>query len=245
LHCEKTNFTDFNEIRAEIENETERLTGSNKGISNIPINLKIYSPKVLNLTLVDLPGLTKVPIGDQPDDIEEQIREMITEFISQDSCLILAVTPANADLATSEALKLARDVDPDGHRTIAVLTKLDLMDKGTNAREILENKVLPLRYGYNGVVCRSQQDIKEKKNIQDAIVSEKLFFERHPSYRHMADRLGIANLQKTLNVILCMHINKTLPEYRIKCRKLMTTLEKEVEQYKRHNVKGDRALLIE
>jgi dynamin 1/3 len=245
LHCEKTKFTDFNEIRTEIENETERLTGSNKGISNVPINLKIYSPKVLNLTLVDLPGLTKVPIGDQPADIEEQIRTMITEFISQDSCLILAVTPANTDLATSEALKLAREVDPNGHRTIAVLTKLDLMDKGTNAREILENKVLPLSRGYNGVVCRSQQDIKEKKNIQDAIVSEKLFFESHPSYRHMADKLGIANLQKTLNVELIMHINKTLPEYRIKCRKLMTTLENEVEQYKRYKVKGDRALLIE
>ena len=69
---------------------------------------------VLNLTLIDLPGLTKVPVGDQPADIEYQIKDMILQFISRESCLILAVTPANADLATSDALKFAKEVDPQG-----------------------------------------------------------------------------------------------------------------------------------
>lgn len=69
---------------------------------------------MLNLTLIDLPGLTKVPIGDQPADIEHQIRSMILQFIKRDSCLILAVTPANTDLANSDALKLAKEVDPQG-----------------------------------------------------------------------------------------------------------------------------------
>ena len=69
---------------------------------------------MLNLTLVDLPGLTKVPVGDQPPDIEYQIRDMIMQFITKDNCLILAVTPANTDIANSDALKLAKDVDPTG-----------------------------------------------------------------------------------------------------------------------------------
>lgn len=69
---------------------------------------------VLNLTLVDLPGITKVPVGDQPADIEYQIRDMIMQFICKENCLILAVTPANTDLANSDALKLAKDVDPQG-----------------------------------------------------------------------------------------------------------------------------------
>ena len=107
------------------------MTGSNKGISNIPINLRVYSPHVLNLTLVDLPGITKVAVGDQPKDIEEQIKNMILEFIAKEGCLILAVSPANSDLANSDALKLAREVDPNGNRTIGVITKLDLMDAGT------------------------------------------------------------------------------------------------------------------
>lgn len=59
LHLDKR-FTDFAEIRREIENETFRVAGQNKGVSKLPIHLKIYSPNVLNLTLVDLPGLTKV-----------------------------------------------------------------------------------------------------------------------------------------------------------------------------------------
>lgn len=69
---------------------------------------------MLNITLIDLPGLTKIPVGDQPADIEAQIRDMLMTFISKETCLILAVTPANTDLATSDALNLARQVDPEG-----------------------------------------------------------------------------------------------------------------------------------
>jgi dynamin 1-like protein len=67
----------------------------------------------------------------------------------------MAVTPANQDIANSDALKLARRVDPYGERTIGVLTKLDLMDEGTNALDIIKGNVYPLKLGYIGVVCRS------------------------------------------------------------------------------------------
>lgn len=53
-------------------------------------------------------------MGDQPPDIEYQIREMIMQFITRENCLVLAVTPANTDLANSDALKLAKEVDPQG-----------------------------------------------------------------------------------------------------------------------------------
>lgn len=85
-----------------------------QGICADPIHLKIFSPNVLTLSLIDLPGITKVPVGDQPDDIEEQIREMCLKYISNPNSIILAVTAANTDIATSEALKLAKEVDPDG-----------------------------------------------------------------------------------------------------------------------------------
>ena len=143
--------------------------------------------------------MTKIAIGDQPKDIEQQIKDMIMEFISKESCLILAVTPANTDLATSDALNLAKQVDPDGLRTIGVLTKLDLMDQGTDAKEILENKVLYLKRGYVGVINRSQKDIEGQKDITKAIEAEKSFFFKHPSYRHMVDRMGTPFLQKVLN----------------------------------------------
>ncbi|XP_015608641.1 dynamin isoform X5 [Cephus cinctus] len=232
LHCKGKKFVDFDEVRREIEAETDRVTGSNKGISNIPINLRVYSPNVLNLTLIDLPGLTKVPIGDQPADIEAQIKGMIFQFIKRDNCLILAVTPANTDLANSDALKLAKEVDPQGVRTIGVITKLDLMDDGTDARDILENKLLPLRRGYIGVVNRSQKDIEGRKDIKNALAAERKFFLSHPSYRHLADRLGTPYLQRVLNQQLTNHIRDTLPALRDRLQKQLLTLEKDVEQYK-------------
>ncbi|XP_047434111.1 dynamin-2-like isoform X2 [Mugil cephalus] len=232
LHCKGRKFVDFDEVRAEIEAETDRLTGSNKGISPIPINLRVYSPNVLNLTLIDLPGMTKVAVGDQPVDIEHQIRDMLLQFITKESCLILAVTPANTDLANSDALKIAKEVDPQGLRTIGVITKLDLMDEGTDARDILENKLLPLRRGYIGVVNRSQKDIDGKKDIRAALAAERKFFLSHPAYRHIAERMGTPHLQKTLNQQLTNHIRDTLPGLRSKLQSQLLSLEKEVEEYK-------------
>ncbi|XP_053273016.1 dynamin-2 isoform X5 [Pleuronectes platessa] len=232
LHCKGRKFVDFEEVRQEIEAETERLTGSNKGISPVPINLRVYSPNVLNLTLIDLPGMTKVAVGDQPQDIEHQIREMLMQFITKDSCLILAVTPANSDLANSDALKIAKEVDPQGLRTIGVITKLDLMDEGTDAQDILENKLLPLRRGYIGVVNRSQKDIDGKKDIRVALAAERKFFLSHPAYRHIAERMGTPHLQKTLNQQLTNHIRDTLPGLRSKLQSQLLSLEKEVEEYK-------------
>ncbi|XP_060916915.1 dynamin-1a isoform X1 [Labrus bergylta] len=232
LHCKGKKFTDFDEVRQEIEAETDRITGANKGISAVPINLRVYSPHVLNLTLVDLPGMTKVPVGDQPADIEAQIREMLMQFVTKDNCLMLAVSPANSDLANSDALKIAKEVDPQGMRTIGVITKLDLMDEGTDAKDILENKLLPLRRGYIGVVNRSQKDIDGKKDINAAMAAERKFFLSHPSYRHLADRMGTPYLQKILNQQLTNHIRDTLPGLRAKLQSQLLSIEKEVEEYK-------------
>ncbi|XP_060719147.1 dynamin-1a isoform X2 [Tachysurus vachellii] len=232
LHCKGKKFTDFDEVRQEIEAETDRATGQNKGISPVPINLRVYSPNVLNLTLVDLPGMTKVPVGDQPADIEHQIKDMLMQFVTKENCLLLAVSPANSDLANSDALKVAKEVDPQGLRTIGVITKLDLMDEGTDARDILENKLLPLRRGYIGVVNRSQKDIDGKKDITAAMAAERKFFLSHPAYRHLADRMGTPYLQKVLNQQLTNHIRDTLPGLRTKLQSQLLSIEKEVDEYK-------------
>uniref|UniRef100_A0A673L5N7 Dynamin-type G domain-containing protein n=1 Tax=Sinocyclocheilus rhinocerous TaxID=307959 RepID=A0A673L5N7_9TELE len=192
------------------------------------------SHTMLNLTLIDLPGITKVPVGDQPADIEHQIRDMIMQFICRESCLILAVTPANTDLANSDALKLAKDVDPQGQRTIGVITKLDLMDEGTDARDVLENKLLPLRRGYIGVVNRSQKDIDGKKDIRAALAAERKFFLSHPAYRHIADSMGTPHLQKVLNQQLTNHIRDTLPAFRSKLQSQLLSLDREAEEYRQY-----------
>ncbi|KAJ5146508.1 uncharacterized protein N7515_001072 [Penicillium bovifimosum] len=212
LHLPGEKFYDFNKIRDEIVRETETKVGKNAGISPSPINLRIYSPNVLTLTLVDLPGLTKVPVGDQPKDIERQIRDMVLKYISKPNAIILAVTSANQDLANSDGLKLAREVDPEGQRTIGVLSKVDLMDEGTDVVDILAGRIIPLRLGYVPVVNRGQRDIENKKLISYALENEKNFFENHKAYRNKASYCGTPYLARKLNLILMMHIKQTLPD---------------------------------
>ncbi|KAF1346890.1 Dynamin central region-domain-containing protein [Delphinella strobiligena] len=230
-HIPGRKFYDFGEVKREIENETARIAGSNKGINRQPINLKIYSPHVLSLTLVDLPGLTKVPIGDQPTDIEKQTRNLISEYIAKPNSIVLAVSPANQDLVNSEALKLARHVDPMGKRTIGVLTKLDLMDHGTNAMDILSGRVYPLKLGFIGVVNRSQQDIQGNKSLSDALSAEREFFRMHPAYRNMATRCGTQYLAKSLNTTLMSHIRERLPDIKARLNTLMGQTQQELASY--------------
>ncbi|KAK0739876.1 Dynamin central region-domain-containing protein [Apiosordaria backusii] len=229
LHIPGQKFYDFNKIREEINRETEAKVGRNAGISPAPINLRIYSPNVLNLTLVDLPGLTRVPVGDQPRDIERQIRDMILKFIQKSNAIILAVSPANVDLANSDGLKLAREVDPEGQRTIGVLTKVDLMDEGTDVVDILAGRIIPLRLGYVPVVNRGQRDIDNKKPINAALDAEKAFFDNHKAYRNKSSYCGTPYLARKLNLILMMHIKQTLPEIKSRISNSLQKYTQELE----------------
>jgi dynamin 1-like protein len=229
LHTKDKVFTDWNEVRREIEAETDRMAGSNKGICPEPISLKFYSVSVLSLTMVDLPGLTKVAVGDQPDDIELQIRTLIEQFINNPNSIILAVSPANVDMATSESLKMARDIDPDGRRTLAVITKLDLMDAGTDAIDILCGRVIPVKLGIIGVINRSQQDIIDKKDIKDAIKDETSFLQR--KYPTLATRNGTPYLAKTLNRLLMHHIRDCLPQLKTRVNVMASQFQTLLNSY--------------
>ncbi|KMT09308.1 hypothetical protein BVRB_6g134060 [Beta vulgaris subsp. vulgaris] len=231
LHLPAKKFYDFSEIRKEIQAETEREAGANRGISETTIRLKIYSPNVLDITLIDLPGITRVPVGDQPSDIEARIRTMIMKYIRHPSCLILAVTPANSDLANSDALQIAGNADPGGKRTIGVITKLDIMDRGTDARNLLLGKVIPLQLGYVGVVNRSQEDIMHNRSIKEALAAEERFFRSHPVYINLTDRCGIPQLAKKLNQILVQHIRECLPTLKSQISAQLVSVTKEYASY--------------
>ena len=228
LHLPGVKFTKFSELRDEIVRDTDAKTGKNAGISPQPINLRVYSPNVLTLTMVDLPGITKVPVGDQPKDIESQIREMIMRYISKPNAIILAVTAANTDLANSDGLKMAREVDPEGVRTVGVLTKIDLMDPGTDVLDILSGKVIPLRLGYVPVVNRGQRDIETGKPIHNALDAERQFFENHMSYRSKAQYCGTPYLARKLNIILMHHIRAVMPDIKAKISSGLEKCEQEL-----------------
>ena len=80
---------------------------------------------------------------------------MAKRYCEDPSTIILCAVAANADMTTSDALLMAKRLDPNGDRTIGVLTKIDIMDQGTDALSMLKGKEVPLKYGYVGVKLRS------------------------------------------------------------------------------------------
>lgn len=209
-HKPNKQFYDFDEVRNEIVSQTERETGTGVAVTDKPINLKIYSPNVVNLTLIDLPGITRNPVGDQPKNIEEILRNMVVRYIREPSCIIMAVTAANTDLALSDAIQLAKQYDPSGERTIGVITKVDIMDKGTDASDIFDGHVIPLKLGYVGVINRSQNDINSRKDMHRQWEDERRFFRTY--YPDRCERMGTQYLRNRLNSLLVEHISRSLPE---------------------------------
>nr|XP_051196769.1 dynamin-related protein 12A-like [Lolium perenne] len=211
LHQPAKRYTNFSEVRKKIADETDRITGRSKGISSVPIHLSIFSPNVMNLTLIDLPGLTKIAVDGQSDNIVQEIENMVRAFIEKPDCIILAVSPANQDLATSDAIKISREVDPKGERTFGVLTKIYLMDKGTNAVDILEGRSYRLQFPWIGVVNRSQQDINNSVDMTAARRRECDYFANTPEYKHLAHRMGSEHLVRSLLKYLESFIRSKIP----------------------------------
>ncbi|MEW5310694.1 MAG: hypothetical protein WDW38_002465 [Sanguina aurantia] len=199
LHAPGKVFTDFGQIRQEIALETERLVGSNKNVSEKPIRLKIFSPRVLTMTLVDLPGLTKIAVGDQPSNIEARIRDMVLEYIRPANCIILAVSPANSDLATSDGLQMAQVVDPEGARTIGSRSGLD----GP-----------PLIKQLPSIHTLSLPPVPGPLHILVRCRAESAFFGSRSEYRDLSPHCGVGNLARRLNAILVDHIRAILPRLR-------------------------------
>uniref|UniRef100_A0A061RD34 Dynamin 1-like protein n=1 Tax=Tetraselmis sp. GSL018 TaxID=582737 RepID=A0A061RD34_9CHLO len=217
LHHPGQKYTSFSDVRQEIEAETVRYLGSNWNVSADPITLKIFSPNVLTMTLIDLPGITKVPVGDQPRDVEDILVRMTKHYIDNPACIILAVSPGNSDIANSEAIKLAQQADPEGVRTLGVITKVDIMDEGTDVRDYLLGKRAPtLKLGYVAVVNRSQMDINKNIPVGVALRAEQEWFESSTkgkrSYADIAaGTCGTRVLALRVNNLLKVHIQKLVP----------------------------------
>lgn len=209
---EDKKYTDFNQIRERIEGLTEELCGDKKNIVDNPIVLKVFSDNCPDLTVIDLPGITRIPIGDQPKDIERITKEMVRRYCKDERTIILCVIPANADMSTSEALQMSQELDPEGTRSIGVITKIDIMDKGTDARKMILNQEIPLKMGYIGVKGRTQEDIQNKMSVGASLREEDEFFSSHPAYRHLPrDVLGTKALVGKLTSVMYRHMKNVLP----------------------------------
>ena len=223
-------FTDFIKVRETIEALTDEVCKTNKNIIDKPIVLNVYSQTCPDLTLVDLPGVTRVPIGDQPKNIEQITKDMARRYVEDPLTIILCVIAANSDIATSDGLKLAKEIDTTGSRTIGVLTKLDIMDAGTDAKKVLMNEEIPLKLGYVGVKNRSKQDLNNKISMAETQRKEREFFKSHPVYKNLpAGHLGTEVLINKLTKIYFRIIRENLPRIVKAINDRVKTAEEELQ----------------
>ncbi|XP_056118546.1 interferon-induced GTP-binding protein Mx [Rhinichthys klamathensis goyatoka] len=212
-----------------------KLAGNTVGICDELISLEISSTDVCDLTLIDLPGITRVPVQGQPNDIGDQIKNLILKYIDKSETIILVVVPCNVDIATTEALRMAQDVDPDGYRTLAILTKPDLIDRGAerDVLNIVHGKVIPLSKGYIIVRCRGQSDINNKIPLSKAMEVEINFFRNHRYFSSLLNdgKASTRCLADNLTKELVGHIKKSLPYLTEQIQTKLLSVQRELKNY--------------
>jgi GTPase SAR1 family protein len=244
-----------NQVMNEIENQTNVKAGTELNICSIPINIKIYASGIPTLSLIDLPGLTSIAITDkgQPKDIKDQIISLVSSYIKQKNSLIIAVIAARPDIEADMAMELIKNADPEGNRTIGVLTKVDLMNEDSDITNYLENNVsndLKLKYGYFGI-RNKPMGLTGGGGAGGAgggvgggtggggggggrgggrgggIEGERAYFANHSVYRNerYKSRLGIPILTTCLSNILISNIKQCLPNVLTSINNKLSELE--------------------
>ncbi|XP_073697609.1 interferon-induced GTP-binding protein MxA-like [Garra rufa] len=223
------------EVEKKIREAQDEMAGPGVGISDELISLQITSANVPDLTLIDLPGIARVAIKGQPENIGDQIKRLIRKFVTKQETINLVVVPCNVDIATTEALKMAQEEDPEGERTLGILTKPDLVDKGTEGTvvDIVHNEVIHLSKGYMIVRCRGQKEIIDKVTINEATATENSFFKDHPHFSKLYEEgfATIPMLAEKLTIELVHHIQKSLPRLEEQIETKLAETQKELEAY--------------
>ena len=223
-------ITDFSKVTKEIIIQTEKIAGKEKLISDKPIIMKIFSSKLIDLTLVDLPGLVKVPLKGQPDNIDSQIKKIVLDFISNSNSIILAITPSNVDISNSDSLKIAREVDPYFTRTLGVISKVDLVENYLEFVNIIKNNVYPLKYGYIGVICRTTKENLNNKSLDNQIKDEEDIYKEINEYSEILNNLGIKNLTNKLKDLLTEKIKLSIPTIKENLNNIIFKKQKELNE---------------
>ncbi|KAJ1536889.1 dynamin-like GTPase mgm1, partial [Nowakowskiella sp. JEL0078] len=206
---------DFKQIQKTLTDLNLAVTEA-ECVSSTPIELRIYSPNVPNLTLIDLPGYIALHNRHQPAILKEKISDLCDQYIHEPN-IILAVCAADVDLANSEALRASRKVDPLGKRTIGVISKMDLVEPKAG-QKVLTNQDYPLNLGYVGVICKASGKTDSKALIQ----SEEAYFTSNPEYNVPKVSVGTKVLRRKLMTVLEDHMSGSLTG-------IVTAVETELE----------------
>jgi hypothetical protein len=200
---------------AEAQRHIIDITG--KEVASDVVEVEITGPQCEDLTVVDLPGIVRTTGKGESENLGEDIKELTDTYLKNSRCVILAVVPANVDFHNSQIMNEAAKVDPNTERTIPVITKPDLIDKGAE-KDIVElllgKKTIKFEYGFHMVKNRGQDALNQKATIEDGLKTEESYFENTEPWKHEKDRslFGTPELRRKLGELQLSLIRSSLPQ---------------------------------
>jgi Dynamin central region/Dynamin family len=194
------------------------------------LSIELCGPDKQNLSVIDIPGIFRTPTeGVTTEDDMALVRKIMYRHIRDERTIILAVIPSNTDIATQEILSIAKEVDPKGLRTLGVLTKPDLVDKGgeENVMGLVQGKRNPLRLGYCIVRNRGQSELGV--DSAERYKKERNFFSTEPWAKLDRDRVGTAALQGRLHDLLIDITRREFPKVQAQIVQQLSSCRKRLE----------------
>lgn len=187
--------------------------------SNSVLRLEICGPREDHLSVIDVPGIFKNTVhGVTTKDDIVLVRDMVYNYMKNPRSVMLTVVPANVDIATQEIIEIAREIDPKGERTLPIMTKIDLVDQGTQNKviDMIEDQNTSDQLGWVVVRNLGQQEL-EDGNVDRDVLEEK-WHQTPPWNRVRAENFGINALRKRLQEVHTSHVRRTFPSVSILTR---------------------------
>ncbi|KAI9717339.1 MAG: hypothetical protein M1828_007227 [Chrysothrix sp. TS-e1954] len=224
-------FADIMRQASDVMGLTSGEIRSDQTFSNDVLRLEIGGPKEAHLSVIDVPGIFKRTTSGLTTKLDmEMVQQMVHDYMKNHRSVMLAVVPANVDIATQEILEKAEELDPDGIRTLAVLTKPDLTDKGAeiNVIHLVEGKRHPLKLGWHILRNAGQAELEKHEADRDS-VERKFFANKSPWSGLDKDRVGIDSFRNRLQEVLTDHIRREFPKVKSEIAKKVTACQQHLE----------------
>ncbi|ENH71810.1 Interferon-induced GTP-binding protein Mx2 [Fusarium oxysporum f. sp. cubense race 1] len=241
LKAYRKDVKDLSELPS-IINDVSKLMGlrgftdshDDNAFASDALRIEISGPIGLHLSVVDLPGLISVSNEEQSDDDVDAVRDMVASYLQNSRTIVLSVLQASNDIANQGIIKLARQFDPDGGRTVGIITKPDLINEGTESKiarvaKNLDN--IKLRLGFFLLKNLSPSEIEQGLDMDARSRRELQFFASPPWVSQGLDteRIGAEKLRIFLQELLDTHIEKELPKVKEDIRKSLEASERELQ----------------
>ncbi|KAI9349478.1 P-loop containing nucleoside triphosphate hydrolase protein [Zopfochytrium polystomum] len=210
-----------------------RTKGSNElSFSRNVVCLEIFGAAV-NLSLIDLPGIIRSVDRSEDAPYIDMIQDLVLSYIRQERSIIVGVITCKDEIENQAIVRMAKEVDPTGSRTIGVLTKPDTIESGTHDRwlSVMLGQTYALRLGYWMVKNPSKSELDQRINFEDARVKEETFFaSRSPwaNLRFQMDRFGVESLRNELGRHLANLIDSSVPTIKVRAEELLSATEVEL-----------------